>query len=422
MRESRKQSMLMLLPLELREPIYQEVLSGSPCKDVKLLSVCRQIYAEAQHYLFKRPQRFGSQFDLYRWLHRVGQKHLHHVATLGMKLYDINPDDCLGKLDYMNLDKRGSTQPSGMLFFEEEVQRLLKALRYLPNVHTLTIYKQQDPETRSCQDLYHAFFPLVAHRYPKLRNLTFYVDQLPLTFLSSLKSLQSLRFTGYSTSPPAETLKALQMLPQLKEIELFGPPPGLKFQQRAGYTGVRRGLSFIPEVLEGVRPLKSFTICELRDPFSETTIFFVEGMLLSLRESHSSSLQTLRISLDFVPTKTSLRALFCLLSSCTSLRHLEIGGPGLDADVLDYLPRSLQTLYISITKTLDPESVAGAIRAHRLDQPALREVVLQTDTRGGLSERLRARVDGAVKQLRSIGYRASRGLWYPILLDCLTEE
>lgn len=56
---------------------------------------CRQIYSEAQPFLFKRPLIFASQHELYRWLEMVGPQHLHHVIDLRISLADVDMSQVL---------------------------------------------------------------------------------------------------------------------------------------------------------------------------------------------------------------------------------------------------------------------------------------------------------------------------------------
>ncbi len=415
------------VPLEIREQIYQEVLSTTPCKDVQLLRVCRQIYGEAQPFLFKRPLTFISQSDLYQWIRSVGPRNLHHVTSLSMKLLDVDTDTCLRKRAHIQGRRSVSPREISKSIYEEEIHQLLNTLKCLPTIKTLTLYKSKFGVSTSdpCRDLYLSFFPLVARQYNQLRSLSFFMDELPLTFLTSLKTLQSLRFTGFSTSTPVETLAVLRSLPQLKEIELFGPPPQIDFQQRIGYAGARRLQSVTPDVLLRLQPLKSFTICEVRDDMSTSAAFFGENTFRALFKVHRTSLGKLRISLNFEPPESDVDA-FSRFVSSSSLQELEIGWPGLDADVLECLPRSLRKLHLSISPDLKPEEAADDIIELREDLPLLTDVVLRLDQRIVLSDalrgKLRANFDIAISKLRAVGIRASRGRWHPIMFDTMGTD
>ncbi|KAI9793456.1 MAG: hypothetical protein M1835_007255 [Candelina submexicana] len=415
------------VPLEIREQIYHNVLSATPCKDVQFLRVCRQIYEEARSLLFKRPLTFVSQSDLYQWLHYVGPRNLHHVTSLSIKLLDIGTDACLRRRAHNQGRRTVSPKEHSKSIYEEDVTRLLKALSYLPSVKNLTIYKPEfgvstwDP----CRDLYLSLFSLVARQYNKLKRLSFFMDELPLTFLTSLQSLRSLRFTGFSTSTPAEALAALRSLPLLKEIELFGPPPQLDFKQRIGYAGARRVQSITPDVLLRLEPLESFTICEIRDEMAASPAFFSEDTFRALFKTHRRSLQRLRISLDFKPPETDVGA-FARFVSSSSLQELEIGWPGLDDEVLQCLPSSLRQLQISISPNLKPDEAADGIIDLHDDVPLLKNVVLRLDRRivmsDSLRDNLRSNFDNAISKLAAVGIRASRGWWHPILFDTIDVE
>ena len=74
-------------------------------------------------------------------------------------------------------------------------------------------------------DYLHTFFPWFADRYPDLRHLTLFINCLPLDFLLQMRFLRSLRFTGFSMSPPTAVKVIFQSLKHLEELEVFGPPP-----------------------------------------------------------------------------------------------------------------------------------------------------------------------------------------------------
>ncbi|KAI9721077.1 MAG: hypothetical protein M1812_002558 [Candelaria pacifica] len=415
------------VPLEIREQIYNDVLATTPCKHIQLLGACRQIYEEAQPILFKRPLTFVSQFDLYQWLQSVGPRNLHHVTSLSLKLVDVETDACLRRMAYNQGKRNGSPKEISNVIHEEGIHRLMAALRYLPNVKDLTMYKPEFGVLTSdpCRDLYLSFFPLVARQYNQLKNLSFFMDQLPLTFLTSLRSLRSLRFTGFSTSTPVETVAVLRSLPLLREIELFGPPPQLEFQQRVGYAGPKRVQSVTPDVLLRIQPLTSFKICEIRNEMSSSPAFFVENTFRALYKTHRNSLKRLRISLDFEPSESHLDAFARFVSSST-IQELEIGWPGLDTEILEYLPTSLRILHLSISPGLKPEEAADGILELRDDLPLLTDVALRLDRRivmtEILQEKLRDNFEAAVCKFRTVGIRAWRGWWHPVIFDTLEED
>ena len=405
------------LPLEIREQVYGGLLSDSSCKNVQMLRTSQQVYAEAQPFLFKRPLAFASQFDFYGWIGRSSSQNLRHVQCIHIKLVDVISQEGLAESS-IQVYRKSSPSPI-IKSYEEDVARFAAALKAVPNVRSLTLYKNRHAESDHFREFHRSCFALITKGFAGLKSLTFYVDQIPLEFLSSLHNLQSLRFTGFSTSSPMDTLKALQKLAKLEEVSLFGPPPGISFQQRRGYTGPKTIQSMTAEVVRALSPLKSFTICEIRDPVSNVDEVFLErSMLSALSQTHGRSLRTLRVSTDFLPSVESRNALATLLSSSSSLHHVELGWPGLDGSLVDALPTTIRSLEITVSAVLPPGELANCLLARRGQLTGLTEVVIRTDWRDDdKAKEVRPRMESAVGKLKGMGITARMGRWYPIILD-----
>ncbi|KAI9851265.1 MAG: hypothetical protein M1838_004099 [Thelocarpon superellum] len=418
-------SPIFLLPLEIRQHIYAELLSSASCANVHVLQVSRQIYHEAQPYLFQRPVTFASQYDLYEWMRRRGSSQLHHVKCLGITVVDIKGHQRVK--DVAPSGKDGSISPIARLY-EDEVGELSSAMQHLSGVRDLSIFKPRNSHYHAYRHFSRSFCAVSALRWPRLQRLSCQLDHVALDFLTSFPDLRSLRFSGFSATPPRETLQILSSLRRLDELELIGPPPGLFFQQRAGYTGPFIGQSLAPGVMRGLRPLRILTICDVRDPAStEGEVFFVTEMLAAIMESHGSSLRRLNLSADFTPSPTCLATLHGLLSA-SELQHLELGWPDLESSTLQHLPSSLRSLHVYLSPSLGPQEAAGilvsAVQAFSSSSsfsststcslPHLREVVFNLD--GDMRERFgkSAIVVAALASLRAAGLRASVDTWAPV--------
>ncbi len=415
------------LPPEIREQVYGGLFSDASGIDVQILRTSQQIYVEAQPFLFKRPVTFASQFDFYEWVRISSAHNRKYVQCVRIKLVDVISHEGLPSESIQEY-RRNSPSPITRTY-EDDLSRFVEALKGVPNVRSLTLYKNRTGDSDLFRDFHRECFAAVAKQFPGLKSLTFYVDQIPLDFLGSFRSLQSLRFTGFSTSSPKDTIKALQKLSKLDELELFGPPPALAFLQRTGYEGVRATQSMTAEVIKHLNPLRACTICEIRDPYAHpnTDVFVSKALLTALGHAHSRSLRRLRISTDFTPASESRTALAALLAASTSLQELELGWPGFSEGrlLIDALPPSLRTLQITVGVGLKPDELAERIIIARKKSklPALREVVLRTDWREAQAKELSKTVETALTKLKNAGItRASRGSWYPIILDCLDQN
>ncbi|KAH0543701.1 hypothetical protein FGG08_002017 [Glutinoglossum americanum] len=426
-----QKSLFFSLPIELRLLVYKEVLLAKPCRDLQILRVCRDIYNEALPVLFKKPLKFRTHDDLYHWIQTVEPDCLELVTSVSLNLLSFR----------YNTLSRPNHYPlhSPDLFYGKDLPSLQNALRLLPNVQRFIIYKSVPfLGTRFTYDYYLLFFPWLADRYPELRCLTLFINWMPLDFLLQMRFLRSLRFTGFSTSSPTATLIIFQSLKHLEELEVFGPPPDIPRPALSlAYTGlgVSHEKSVTPELLLGIGPLKAFTICEIRDPCKTSGVFFCEEIIDALAQTHGSSLRSLKISLDFLPSaggRAALARLFSLAN--TSIRHVELGWPGLDVLTLDTLPHTLRSLQISCDYHFPPDDAAQKLVAQKPVLPKLADVVLRSDWRtrptgwpgGGIPARGRGfgkdNMDAAVARLRSIGLDATSGWWHPIMFDDLGDD
>lgn len=386
---TRHTSLLARLPLEIRQQVYEGVLSETPCTGVQLLRVCSQIYSEARQYLFKLPLIFQSQFDLVRWVRSVDQKHLRHVTTIQLRLLDLGPDEVVRTLGHQlqlaRVDSR-SNSPTTSPYEEacdRQIQEIKGALEELPNVHDFTILQPRSSEPGPCQHLQTALLHLLVHIYPHLQRFTIFATKIPLTPLESLQNLRSLHFCGWSTSTPSETSKVLQKLPGLEDVEVFGPPSDLTFEQRPGYTGPLRVQSFTTEVLKNIHQLKSLTIWDIKDDFyddiSDDAVFLNDD-IFDVLSTHHNSLRTLKLFTNGRPWNAFRRLSEFLQTS--HLMHLDCSWVSVDVTFADILPRSLTTLriFVPACKELKIGVLVDKILKRRSELALLSQVTIRTNS------------------------------------------
>ncbi|KAI9770004.1 MAG: hypothetical protein M1840_003715 [Geoglossum simile] len=424
-----QKSLFFSLPVELRLLVYKEVLMAN---HLQILRTCRDIFNEALPVLFKRPLKFRTHDDLYNWIQMVGPDSLELVTSVSLNLLSFR---------YMPVARPCRTPLHSVgMFYGNDLPCLQRALEQLPNVQRFIIYKTLPfLGTRFTYDYYLSFFPWLADRYPELRCLTLFINWIPLDFLLQMRFLRSLRFTGFSTSPPTATLIIFQSLKYLEELEVFGPPPDIHtvtaFSTSYNNPGINYEQAVTPKLLLGVRPLKAFTICEIRALCKTPGVFFCEEIISALAQAHGSSLRSLKISLDFLPSvgsRAALTKLFSLANS--SIRHVELGWPGLDVLTLDTLPPSLRSLQVSCDTHFPPDDAAQKLVAQKPVLPKLADVVLRTDWRtrqagwpgrdipvlGGPCGK--NSMSAAIARLRSVGLDATSGWWHPIMFDDLGDD
>lgn len=373
------------LPQELRDEVYRELFSSSPCNP-QALRVCKQFYREALPFVYTHELRFGSQNSLWQWLERRGALHASYVKAIRLAIHDIDLSPLLD-----SLSSQPPPRPRSPELFNQELERLEHALRKLTNLHELTLDRVQTRPPRSHQRLAlcRSFIELVTRLCPRLCRLSFDTDQQSLVCVAGLRNLQSLRLTGYSQhNTPAETLEILLGLPQLTELEIDNTPKRPFCLSQNDYHGERPHQSISPDVLRNLRPLKSFSIldCDVCYPSGRPkgspksdSMFITAEMFQALHNSHHASLEKLQISYDGLPDKKAIEVLNTFLrASC--IRRLDVSLPGeLPLIRIDALPRTLRSFriqyYLSDGLSLWTKELLGRKRCGTL--PMLNEVILR---------------------------------------------
>lgn len=219
---------LLTIPLELREHVYSELIVDDASSLFPLLLTNRQISREAKPFIFKQSLAFDGQSELYEWLPRVDRRFLRYVVDIQFKLHDIDPEKIVGalgkRLRQANITAANSAEaPVGNPYDEAcdlEIEHLGSAFSLFPNVKHFTILPSTDADPRPSYHMLVAFSNLLSHRFPHLLTLTNQEEFLPARFLSSLKNLRRLCFSGMTTSPPAEVTAIIRGLPSLVELEI----------------------------------------------------------------------------------------------------------------------------------------------------------------------------------------------------------
>jgi hypothetical protein len=267
--------------------------------------------------------------------------------------------------------------------YQATVQKIAVALSRFKSIKRFALYKPGAVRSYLYRDFYELALVKLTQQYPTLYSLAFHSDQHSLDFLKRLQTLRRLRFTGHSKSTPMETLNILSRLRHLTDIELIQSirpkvVGGLEVE-----PNLPNFISMTREVIREFRGLKGISI-EERSRQDASPTFFNSGFLQTLIYGQRTSLQRLLVSLDFVPSP-SIRQLFEALLAVSSIRHLEISWPMLDADVVDSLPRSLETLRVPPSSSKPPYSrppywILLKLQYKKRDLPSFRSVYLMVDS------------------------------------------
>ncbi|KAI9790862.1 MAG: hypothetical protein M1833_001745 [Piccolia ochrophora] len=393
------------IPLEIRLDIYEIVFdkrqSHLPKYYLCALLVCHQIRDEAFPVLLKNDRYFRNVENLFQWISEGDPNHLTLVKKIDLRVSEdswptiakfvrappppkdpletyekngLNSDPETGDLykeqsvqHAKNLDKSGMSsalvqarlrvgqaeEARGVEDEESEVLSLASTwatLKSLKGLQTVWITFRTRHSTQGVDYGLEKEFVVnvMADTWHELRSLSFLGYQGPLSFLRNFHELQQLRFSGYSTSSPEETLDILRSLSRLESLiicrypVIYDADHGIKTSEFGNYLSLTAG------VIEKLRPLKLFQIMHMSDIVPSQ--HFTAPVMRALK-THRASLRTLRLQSDITIGIETLAELLALISS-SQLEDLSLSlaipGSVNELNVKKYLPTSIRKSNITI--------------------------------------------------------------------------
>jgi hypothetical protein len=390
---------LLALPVELRLPIYRILLNKyNPHHTKTFLSislVCHQIRDEILPLIFHYSIYFHSPEKLSKWTSRGDPRLLKLVDNISLHVFEEalvkireslteskeDPtEEFQATKDWLTIRRPSQVEipvsnPVGLASFcrtiwsgsskiicgnirsfhqtkdtvgeKDAVTAAWNSFRAISNIRKIWILFRSsntgpDRNSNLLEKEQQLVLNMIPAACPKVKEFTFFSisNLLPLSFLAHFQDLRLLRFSGYSKSSPEETLSILKSLNNLETIIIYRYPETYP-QDNTIRTSVHSHLSFAPEVLENMQPLKSihFSHMTSRIPSNHITV----PMIHALR-THAESLRSLRVFTDFAVDEDVLLALLDFVAS-TKLKHLclsmRIPRRFEKLDVQKYLPSTL---------------------------------------------------------------------------------
>ncbi|KAF2262453.1 hypothetical protein CC78DRAFT_545791 [Lojkania enalia] len=382
--ESKHTPPLLKIPLEVRELIYKEALCSS-WSSSHLLRTCKEIYSEAQKYLYQRPITFGSQAALFHWLNTTPERYRHVVTNITFALQDVDLKPLLSP------SKGDDLAPMPRLraweIYEIGLEELQESLEKLPNVRNMTIEALPGRQSHLYQDFLAKLLESLGRVYPGLHALSLEGNfhHQGLEFLSVLPGLRSLSFDGFSATSSSEAADILSSLSQLTTLSLVSQQTMLTpiEHRHSSFTSTRQ--SFTDEVARQMTQITSFSFVEDRFYEAYPSLFFTSMVLTSLH--NHSNLNSLSIILAYPPNTETLKALETSLE-VSSVETLELDWPGLDLDTLgghSLLPPKLKDFWVRAASVAVAFDITFLIHESRDagDLTELRRLVLIRDTWSG---------------------------------------
>ncbi|KAF2712505.1 hypothetical protein K504DRAFT_531591 [Pleomassaria siparia CBS 279.74] len=338
---------ILALPLELRELIYKEVLSD-PSQGPQLLRACREIYTEANKFLFQRPMLFRGQTALYRWLDQAPEIYLRHVTEIVLELHDVDLRTLLVPISG-SVTVNSMPRPTPWELHEKELARLEEALQKLKNIKSFTLRALPERQSFFYREFMIKVLESMGSLYPTLSSLALEGNfhHQSLSFLSSFAELDSFSFDGSSSSSPTETANILSKLTRLTNLSLVSQHALLAPEMHQHSSITSNPQSLTTPVLVAMKQLDSLSFTEPAHANTIPSLFFTAEVLASLRDH--STLNSLSIRTSHAPDTEALEAFEDFLNSASGIETLELDWPGLEPGMLErhaLLPEKIKDLWV----------------------------------------------------------------------------
>ena len=353
---SRESTSFLTLPLELREFIYEEVLSHSSCRP-HLLQACREIYSEAQKFLYQRPIFFSSQSDLNQWIRDKPKEMLKNVHDFRLELQDVDfAPVLLSTCSEDQLDRSRSLRTWEL--YENELKNLDRSFKTLSNVRVVAIRALAGRQTHLYNDFLAKVLQMLGYHFSAMRELILEgnTHNQSMDFLQSIKSLASLSFDGFSASDPAELAATLSKV-NVTRISIISQPTLLTPQQYRHSSFTMKSQSFGTSVLRTTKQLTSFLVAEAASTPITGGLYFNSDLLNSLQ--NHGTLSSLSLRLSYTPDEDVLDNLNDYLRNSRSIERLEIDWPHLESSVSYVMADRLKSLWLRVS---DMKAALGILK------------------------------------------------------------
>jgi hypothetical protein len=311
---------------------------SQPGHKSRLLSVCHQIRTEALEAFLKPSPGFPMFVQLARWVkhgYSLNPCLLHFIKSISVH--------CLqGEKAVPGQGRKDTVIKTSYTLNQYPVHEVLSKL---PRLESLTIIFSLIADNREAVE---DVMDIATEACSELRQLHFFGPFTSLKFLRSFQNLHSLAFSGYSISSPEELLDILRNLPKINTLILRRYPDWSLKMQSDAYQNLMQNISFTPDVLRNMRPLKriEFVHSSWRDPTDHIT----EEMMSAL-QVHFASMEALSIWSDAVCHPDTLEGIMNFVTK-SKLKCLNLSlylPPGIEAtEICKRIPPTVESISLAL--------------------------------------------------------------------------
>jgi hypothetical protein len=262
---------------------------------------------------------------------------LKDINELSIKFEDIQTWCLTAQLDSHAIQQRrlGTNNP-----YPAELQNVCHALRELPNIRTLTVKgpligRGFAPPVGYLNQL----FTWIGNNLRQIEELAIYVP-VDMNLLLIFNNLRRLSFSGFSIAETDKFKAILQQLPFLETLEIAC------VEQRDPQI---RQWQITSSDIQSIKPLKTLVLRELYswDHPDHHGMIFSKDICAAFEKRHSSTLEHLVVTSNYMSGRFRLAPLKSLIRSATSLKTLTLKRWHFEPTVLGKLSSKLESLDIT---------------------------------------------------------------------------
>ncbi|KAK0109833.1 hypothetical protein ONS95_002504 [Cadophora gregata] len=196
---------------------------------------------------------------------------------------------------------------------------------------------------------------MMAATFTRLQELSVFSNLISLEYISKFHDLRTLRFTGYSTSTPAETADILCSLTKLETIIIYRYPDHSDKNHSIITSELPRYLSLTAEVIAKLHPLKRVEVHHMAStiPSQHVTIPVMKAL-----QAHINCLRSLYLGPDAPLDCDVIRSIIQFTAS-SRLHDLQLrlvfARPITHLDLSTVLPSTIKHGEVSLTQKLNPQ-------------------------------------------------------------------
>ena len=364
---SRKKLRLLTLPLEVRQQIYEHLTTLPRVAHLNFLCTCKSLHFEALHSFFSRPLNASHQMELMHFISRKSQGSLRHIKEVNLRLVDV---DSQAMAPYLSQIVLGTSKTVVEHPYELELRRITTALGRLSNIRRFSLL---DPGTSvdslPPQMLVEGVLKWVVENSPKLHHLGIDSSKVSLDPLRFCRSLRSLRIPGFSPTSASKAKAIFDQLSDLVDLEIMARNWQSYFFDHQNATK-----AITPEVIRGLRPLRSLTIHDCAELGNNEATLLDLDMLRAIREVHGASLTHFAISSIDTPEPVVLFHFAESLRVMTRLHTLSLILPNIDPKMLNCLPPTVWSLEVLVSGLIHAQAMIDKLQLLGQQLPGLRKV------------------------------------------------